>query len=139
MILTCVRAKNEADYKRYGFVGGNKLSGGLVKMNTIIEKPGKEAAPSDLASVSGYLFEPSIFDYLRQDLEKLEPGTEFTMQPALQRMMDDGYPVYGLEIQNGKFYDTGNKLEYVKTVVDFALKHDDIKDKFMEYLRSLSV
>ncbi|MBI3624488.1 hypothetical protein HY218_02530 [Candidatus Saccharibacteria bacterium] len=61
------------------------------------------------------------------------------MQPAIQRMIQDGHPVFGCEIQNGKFYDTGNKLEYIKTVVDFALKHPDIKAEFADYLRTLTV
>ena len=137
MILTCVRAKNDADYKRYGFVGGTEIEEGLIKMNKIIEKPGKDFAPSDLASVSGYLFTPLIFKYLHQTSSSLETGTEFTMQPSIQKMMDDGHDIFGLEIKNGKFYDTGNKLEYIKTVVDFALKHEDIKDDFSDYLKSL--
>ena len=138
MVLTCVRANKDADYDRYGYVGGQDLGGGLLKMDKIIEKPGKAAAPSDLASVSGYLFEPSLFDYLRQDIGKLKENEEFTMQPALQRMIVDGHDVYGCEIQNGKFYDAGNKLDYLKTVVDFALQHEDVKDEFLAYLRSLS-
>ncbi len=137
MILTCVRANNDADYERYGFVGGTEIEEGLIKMNKIIEKPGKDFAPSDLASVSGYLFTPLIFKYLHQTSSSLETGKEFTMQPSIQKMMDDGHDIFGLEIKNGKFYDTGNKLEYIKTVVDFALKHEDIKDDFSDYLKSL--
>jgi len=59
------------------------------------------------------------------------------MQPAIQKMIDDGHAFYGCEIAGGKFYDTGNKLEYLKTVVDFALMHDDLKDDFKAHLRTL--
>ena len=52
-------------------------------------------------------------------------------------MIDDGHEILAAEIKNGRYYDTGNKLEYLKTVVDFALKHDDLKDEFREYLRSI--
>ena len=52
-------------------------------------------------------------------------------------MMQDGHAVYGCEIQNGRFYDTGNKLEYLKTVVDFALMHKDISHDFREYLNKV--
>ena len=83
MILTCVRANNDADYERYGFVGGTEIEEGLIKMNKIIEKPGKDFAPSDLASVSGYLFTPLIFKYLHQTSSSLETGKEFTMQPSI--------------------------------------------------------
>jgi UTP--glucose-1-phosphate uridylyltransferase len=139
LVLTCVRAQAEEDYKRYGFVRGADIGDGLIKIDTIIEKPGKSNAPSDIASVSGYLFTPDIFAYLRKYLQVLPEKSEFTMQPAIQNMIDDGYSAIGCEIQNGKFYDTGNKLEYVKTVVDFALKHDDINQEFRAYLKSLQL
>jgi UTP--glucose-1-phosphate uridylyltransferase len=51
-------------------------------------------------------------------------------------MIKDGHKVYGCEVADGHFYDTGDKLEYLKTVVDFALMHDDIKDDFADYLRT---
>jgi UTP--glucose-1-phosphate uridylyltransferase len=51
-------------------------------------------------------------------------------------MIGDGHKIYGHKIRDGKFYDTGNKLEYLKTVVDFALMHEDLKDDFKEFLRT---
>jgi UTP--glucose-1-phosphate uridylyltransferase len=134
-VLACIRAQSEEDYKKYGFIGGEEQKPGLVKANKIIEKPGsKEASPSSIATVSGYLFEPDLFDYLRADLSSLQKGQEFWMQPAIQKMMDDGKNVWALEINGGKFYDTGNKFEYLKTVVDFALKNDEFGEEFRHYL-----
>jgi UTP--glucose-1-phosphate uridylyltransferase len=57
------------------------------------------------------------------------------VQPVLQKMMDDGHEFYGCEISDGQFYDTGNKLEYLKTVVDFALMNDELKSDFLAYLQ----
>jgi len=137
LVLACIRAQNEEDYKKYGFVGGTEEEKGLVRMNKVIEKPGsKEAAPSNLATVSGYLFEPALFGYLHRHLKTLEKGQEFWMQPAIQTMMDEGKDVWALEIKDGKFYDTGNKLEYLKTVVDFALENGEIKDEFLQYIKT---
>lgn len=136
-VLACIGTNNEADYKRYGFVGGTKIKPGLIHANKIIEKPGsKKSSPSSLASVSGYLFEPELFKYLHEDLKKVESGKEFNMQPSVQRMMDDYRNVWACQIQNGKFYDTGNKLEYVKAVVEFSLTHEEIGEAFNEYLHS---
>jgi UTP--glucose-1-phosphate uridylyltransferase len=136
-VLACIRAQKDNDYKKYGFVGGDEQRPGLIKANKIIEKPGsREKAPSDIATVSGYLFEPELFDYLRDDIKNLKAGQEFWMQPAIQRMMDDGKSVWALEVQNGTYYDTGNKLEYLKTVVNFALLNDEVKDEFQDYLRA---
>jgi UTP--glucose-1-phosphate uridylyltransferase len=137
-VLTCVRAASEADYSRYGFVGGKQVSDSVIEADTIIEKPGsREKSPSDFATVSGYILDPALFGYLHERKLALKPGEEFIMQDSMQRMIGDGHKIYGCEIQNGRFYDTGNKLEYVKTVVDFALEHDDISDDFREHLRNL--
>jgi UTP--glucose-1-phosphate uridylyltransferase len=135
IVLACIKAKNEEDYKKYGFVGGKEEEPGLIRMNKVIEKPGsRESSPSNIATVSGYIFEPTLFDYLRNDLKNLKPGQEFWMQPAIQKMMDEGRDVWALEIKNGKFYDTGNKMEYLKTVIDFALEREDLGDGLRNYL-----
>lgn len=136
-ILTCVKAKTEEDYKRYGFVGGTEMRPGLMEMNAIIEKPGsKENSPSDMASVSGYILDPAIFEYLHRQKEELVPGVEFIQQISMQRMMDDGHKMYGYEVNNGKYYDTGNKLEYIKTVIDFALDHPALGAEIENHIRS---
>lgn len=137
-ILTCVQAGDEEDYKKYAFVvGKGEPQDGLVPVGKIVEKPGSfEAVNSKTASVSGYLFEPELFTYLREDLAKLSGNEEFIMQPSLQRMADEGRKVWALEIANGKFYDTGNKLEYMKTVIDFALERPEIRDDVLKHIKS---
>lgn len=136
-VLTCIRVENDEDYKRYGIVSGEPAGEGVLRMKTIVEKPGKDKAPSNLASVSGYLLTPEIFTYLHQAAKELPEGQEFYAQFGMQRMIDDGKEMLAYEVKNGKYYDTGNKLEYLKTVVDFALKHDDLKDEFRDYLKTL--
>ncbi|HVI60693.1 MAG TPA: sugar phosphate nucleotidyltransferase, partial [Candidatus Saccharimonadales bacterium] len=100
-------------------------------------KPGnRAAAPSDLASVSGYLLEPVIFDYLKAQLATHDSAQgEFRIQDAMQAMVQDQHHIYACEIANGQFYDTGNPLEYLKTVFNFALQRPDIKDDLSGYLR----
>lgn len=137
-VLTCIKREAPGDYEKYGYVSGQPASGGLVQVEEIIEKPGTAEAAHDstLASVSGYLFEPKIFNYLREDLENLEPGKEFIMQDALQRMIADGEKVWARQISDGRYYDTGDKLEYVKTVIDFSLEHDEIGGEVYNFLKS---
>jgi UTP--glucose-1-phosphate uridylyltransferase len=137
--LSGVKAVKDEDYDRYGFVGGKELESGIIDASEIIEKPGKENAPSDLATVSGFLFTPDIFDCLDRALARLKEGQEFYYVDALKLMLEDGKHVLGVEIKDGKYYDTGNKLEYLKTVVEFALNHPGISDDFREYLKSLSL
>lgn len=137
-VLSCIKVRNDDEYKRYGIVDGNMIPGreNVLKMNSIIEKPGKENAPSDMASVSGYLLDPQIIAYLEKAMTRLEDGKEFMIQEAMQSMINDGHRYYAYQVPGGVYYDTGNKLEYVKTVIDFALKDDDMSEEIMKFLRA---
>lgn len=137
--LASIRVSDDADYDRYGFTGGQEIENGVMDVNEIIEKPGKDNAPSNLANVSGYVFTPDIFEYLEQALTKLEAGEELYYNDALIQMLKENKKVYAVEIKNGKYYDTGNKLQYLKTVVEFALKHKDLNGDFVNYLKSLNL
>ena len=68
-------------------------------------------------------------------METYDGSKEFMIQEAMQRMIQDGQHIYGCEIQNGTYYDTGNPLEYLKTVFDFAIERDDIGAQLKEYLQ----
>lgn len=135
--MSSVKAMSDADYDRYGFAAGKELEPGIIDCTTIIEKPGKEKAPSDLANVSGFLFTPDIFNYLDKVLANLQPNQEFYYNDALKLMLEDQKHVLAVEIKNGKYYDTGNKLEYMKTQVEFALKDKTVNGEFREYLKKL--
>lgn len=134
-VITCVRRDGDEDYKRYGYVDGTEITPGLIDMTTIVEKPGRDKAPSDLASVSGYVFEPAIIEYLQKQLKTYDGKDEFMIQESMQQMVQEGHHIYGCEIQNGTYYDTGNPLEYLKTVFNFAVEREDIGPDLKAYLR----
>lgn len=138
-VLGCIRAKKDEDYDRYGFAGGKEITDGIIDVDEIIEKPGKDIAPSDLASVSGFLLTPDIFNYLDKALAELGHGSELYYNDALKLMLADGKKLVAAEIKGGKYYDTGNKLEYMKTVVEMALEHPDINGDFRSFLKSLKL
>lgn len=133
-VLSCKRADSDADYDRYGFASGTKVNDGLISIDSIIEKPGKENAPSDLASVSSYLLPGSFFSYLKKAEQEFDGEGEFMIQPIMQAMIDDGHDFYAAEIENGTYYDTGNKLEYIKTVIDFGLANESMGSELRSYL-----
>ena len=134
-VLSCVPVKDDEDYNRYGIVAGEKQDNGLIKMSTVVEKPGKAAAPSNLASVGGYLLTPEILPYIERVMKEWDRQGELKIQTAMQLMMDDGHPFYAYEINDGRYYDAGNKLEYMKTIVDFALERKDIGEDFKKFLQ----
>lgn len=138
-VLGSVKATKDEDYDRYGFAGGEELEDGIIDVKIIIEKPGKKNAPSNLANVSGFLLTPEIFGYIEKAYKNLKQGEEFYYNDALKLMLQDNMRVLAVEIKNGKYYDTGNKLEYMKTVVQLALKHPDINGGFREFLKDLEL
>ncbi len=137
-VLCGKKVKRPEEYNQYGIVAGNEVEPGLVKISTIIEKPGADQAPSDLASVGGYLFEPGIFGYLDKYVARHNPSDgEFMLQPVIQAMIDSQTPFYAYEIKNGTYHDAGDKLEYLKTIVDFGLANDEFGTEFRNYLQKV--
>ena len=138
-VLASVRARTDADYDRYGFAGGKELREGLIDVKTLIEKPGRDNAPSELATVSGSIFTPDVFEYLDRAMDNLREGEELYYNDVLKLMLNDSKRILAAEIKGGKYYDTGNKLEYLKTVIEFALEHEEFNGDFREYLKKLSI
>jgi UTP--glucose-1-phosphate uridylyltransferase len=135
-ILPCIRIEKEKDYDRYGIVSGSEVRDDVLKVDKIVEKPGKAKAPSDFASVGGYLLTPDIFNYVEAGKASLKEGQEFYATDMLiQPMIADGKPYHACEIKDSRRYDTGNPLDYLKTVFDFALDREDIAPELIEHLR----
>jgi UTP--glucose-1-phosphate uridylyltransferase len=135
-ILPCIRISEEADYSRYGILGGTELREGVLQIEKLVEKPGRDNAPSNFASVGGYLLTPEVFNYIEAGLANLPDGQEFVATDhLLQPMIADGKKLFGCEISNAQRYDTGNPLEYLKAVFDLALERPDIKEELQAHLR----
>ncbi|HWA51640.1 MAG TPA: UTP--glucose-1-phosphate uridylyltransferase [Patescibacteria group bacterium] len=136
-VLAGIKATKDEDYDRYGFSAGKVLDDGVIDVDTLIEKPGKEKAPSDNTNLS-FLFTPEIFKYMDKAMENLEEGKELYWNDPVKLMLADRIKVYSTEIKNAKYYDMGNKLEYVKAIVDFGLKHPETGESFKKYLEEIS-
>lgn len=135
-ILTCLEVQTDKEYDSYGILAGEQVGDSAIRMTGIIEKPGRDKAPSNFAHVSSFLFEPSIMKYVDKGLETLQDGQEFYVSDSLvEPMIKDGHSFYGYQVQDSRRYDTGDKLGYLKTVVDFGLEHPDLGDDLLRYLR----
>lgn len=134
-VISGVRIKKREDLGRYGIAEVEKVADNVFKIKKIVEKPKPEKAPSDLATHGAYILPPEIFDIIRRQ----KPGQdgEKYLPESIDILIEQGYPVYACEIENGRYYDTGNKLEYMKTVVEFALQHPDINGEFKKFLKEL--
>ena len=135
IVISGVRIEKKADLKRYGIADLDPVEGNVYKIKKIVEKPEPDEAPSNLATHGAYILPPEIFAALRQ--VKPGKGGEIWLIDAINMLEKEGVPVYAVEIQNGRYYDTGNKLEYLKTVVELALEHEDIGQDFAKFLEEL--
>jgi UTP--glucose-1-phosphate uridylyltransferase len=134
-VISAIRVP-EHDVSRYGIVEVTEIEKNIGQIKRLIEKPSREEAPGNLAAHGCYVLTPDIFPIL----EKLSPGKsgEVWLTDAIKILMKSR-PVYACEVTNAKYYDTGNKLEYLKTVVEFALAHKDLNGDFRQYLKSLKL
>ena len=134
-VISAVQIESKDDLSRYGIAEVKKVKGNVFKIKKIVEKPIPEKAPSDLATHGAYILPPEIFGIIR----KLKPGKngEIWLVDAINELIKKGFPVYGCKIKNGKYYDTGNKIEYLKTVIDFALLHPDFSKELRSYLKKI--
>jgi UTP--glucose-1-phosphate uridylyltransferase len=140
--LASIRMNKPEDYKRYGYVTGKKESDHVLKIDQMIEKPGLGRIDSDFAIIGGAVYQPEMFgaieEAMKRKAENNTPG-EVVYVDALNILLEQKKDCYAVEIEGGKFHDCGNKLEYLKTVVEFGLKHEDLSKEFGEYLKDLKI
>ncbi len=136
-VISGVRIESKDSLSRYGIADLEPVESGVSKIKKIVEKPLPADAPSNLATHGAYILPPEIFGIIKN----LKPGKdgEIWLVDAINELIKTGYPVYACEIKNSKYYDTGNKLEYLKTVVEFALRHPDFNKEFRDYLKNLKL
>jgi UTP--glucose-1-phosphate uridylyltransferase len=130
-VLSVIRTSDEKDKSRYGFLEGSRVGDGVIKVDKLREKPGPDYTASDWASVSGFLLTADIFPII----ENLQPGKggELWLADAIGKLAEQE-KVYGVEIKSGKYYDTGDKVGYLKTVVDFACEHPEFGSEIRAYI-----
>lgn len=122
-----------AETRQYGIVAGDRVEERVVRITDMVEKPCPENAPSNLAIIGRYLLPPEIFEILEETPPDLRGEIQLTsaLKTLLGRKPIDGY------LFEGKRYDAGDKLGFLKATVEFALKRDDLGGPFREYLKSL--
>lgn len=116
--------------ERYGIVDPIEKIGRLYQVKEFIEKPKLGTAPSNLAIMGRYVLTPEIFTHLGK--HKVGAGGEIQLTDAIQ-MLNENQKVYAYDFE-GKRYDVGEKLGYIKTTIDFALENDEIKKELYEFL-----
>jgi len=124
-----------SETRQYGIVAGEKVDDRVVAISDMVEKPVPEKAPSNLAIIGRYILPPEIFDVLGDTASDV--GGEIQLTSALKTLLSRR-PIDGLLFE-GKRYDAGDKLGFLKATVEFALKREDLGGSFREYLKGLKL
>jgi UTP--glucose-1-phosphate uridylyltransferase len=124
---------------QYGVVAGRQVaspnSSRVWQITEMVEKPKADKAPSDLAIIGRYVLTPDVFALLAETTP--DQRGEIQLTDGLRRLLERR-PMYAVEFQ-GKRYDTGDKLGFLKATVEFALARPDLADEFRAYLKSLKL
>ena len=118
---------------KYGCVDGEKIGDRLYTVNDMIEKPSPDEAPTDVGVLGRYVITPAIFKKLRET--KPGAGGEIQLTDALKALAKDE-KMYAYDFI-GRRYDVGDRLGFLEATVEFALRRDDLKDAFAQYLKTV--
>lgn len=128
-----VQTVPEKDVYKYGIVDGIVVEDRVCKVKDLVEKPSIEDAPSNTAILGRYIVTPRIFDIL--DNTKPGKGNEIQLTDALLTLMkEEAMYAYNFE---GRRYDVGDKLGFLQATVEYALRKPELKDDFIQYLKTI--
>lgn len=128
-----VQKVDEQDVGKYGIVQGKYIDDRIYLIKDLIEKPEVDKAPSNIAILGRYILKPDLFEIL----ENQKPGknNEIQLTDALKTLCER-QAMYAYEFE-GKRYDVGEKFGFLQATVEFALKNDELKEPFLNYLKDL--
>lgn len=130
-----VQEVDEAQTHRYGIIDPLQKFGRKYEVNEFVEKPKQGTAPSNLAIMGRYVLTPDIFDYLATQGEGA--GGEIQLTDAIERL-NRADQVYAYDFE-GDRYDVGEKLGFVKTTIEYALKDESMHDELVEFIKKLKL
>ncbi|MBB6713548.1 UTP--glucose-1-phosphate uridylyltransferase GalU [Clostridium gasigenes] len=120
------------DVNKYGIVDGIHIEDRVYKVKDLVEKPSLEDAPSNVAILGRYIITPQIFDILEDT--KPGKGGEIQLTDALKTLIsNEAMYAYNFE---GRRYDVGDKLGFLEATVEYAMKREELREPFIEYLNS---
>ena len=128
-----VQTVEAKDVNKYGIVNGIHIEDRVYKVKGLVEKPAVEEAPSNVAILGRYIITPQIFKILEET--KPGKGGEIQLTDALLKLIDEE-AMYAYDFE-GTRYDVGDKLGFLKATVEYALRREDLRDGFIEYLNTL--
>ncbi|NYB73188.1 UTP--glucose-1-phosphate uridylyltransferase GalU [Sedimentibacter hydroxybenzoicus DSM 7310] len=130
-----VQSVARGDVGKYGIVSGQKINDKVYSVSDLVEKPDVDKAPSDIAILGRYIITPKIFEILENTGKGV--GGEIQLTDALKKLCELE-KVYAY-IFEGRRYDVGSKIGFLEATVDFALKREELRDSFKNYLKGINL
>ncbi|MHD0370987.1 UTP--glucose-1-phosphate uridylyltransferase GalU [Mammaliicoccus sciuri] len=130
-----VQTVPNSETHRYGIIDPKEQVDRLYEVEKFVEKPEQGTAPSNLAIMGRYVLSPRIFDYLENQDEG--SGGEIQLTDAIERLNKDD-KVYAYDFE-GQRYDVGEKVGFVKTTIEYALKDNEMREEIKQYIQSLDI
>ncbi len=130
-----VQTVSESETYRYGIIDPKSQDERLYEVSRFVEKPDKGTAPSNLAIMGRYVLSPRIFDYIETQTEG--SGGEIQLTDAIERLNQEE-KVYAYDFE-GQRYDVGEKIGFVKTTIEYALKDEEMRDEIKHYIQTLDI
>lgn len=121
----------QSETEKYGVVSGSDFGPRLSQLDGIVEKPSPDQAPSNLAVVGRYILTPAIFDLLAKT--KPDARGEIQLTDAIAALLE--YERILAHEFEGRRYDCGSKLGYLKATLEYGLRHPELGEEFAAYLR----
>ena len=128
-----VQKVDHKDVSKYGIVKGIKIENRVCKVKGLVEKPDVKDAPSDIAILGRYIVTPKIFEIL--DNTTPGKGGEIQLTDALLKLLEEE-AMYAYNFE-GRRYDVGDKLGFLEATIEYALRKPEIRDSFIEYLKTI--
>jgi len=134
-VVVGVQPVEAEEVSRYGIVKPDEIKGRLINVSRLVEKPAPEKSPSNLAIMGRYILTPDIFDVLSS--HRVGAGGEVQLTDAISELCGyNGVLAYSFE---GIRYDVGEKMGFIRTVVEFALSREDLRHDVIKFLRELDL
>ena len=121
------------DVNKYGIVGGIHIEDRVYKVKDLVEKPSIEESPSNVAILGRYIITPKIFEILENT--KPGKGNEIQLTDALLKLIEHE-AMYAYDFE-GRRYDVGDKLGFLQATVEYALRKEELRDGFIDYLKTI--
>ncbi|TDK62177.1 UTP--glucose-1-phosphate uridylyltransferase GalU [Bacillus salipaludis] len=118
---------------RYGIIDPSSQMGRRYQVSNFVEKPKQGTAPSNLAIMGRYILTPEIFMFL--DNQETGAGGEIQLTDAIQQL-NNIQRVFAYDFE-GKRYDVGEKIGFVKTTIEFALQHEELREEVLEFINEI--